>query len=116
MKKLFCVAWALLLSLSSIPALSQVTSTTARRIVRFTGAPSNPVEGDVYYNLTTHIAYFYNGTTFVSMSGGGGGGTPGGASGTIQLNNAGAFGGITSSSVSGADTTFGGTVTIPAGA
>ncbi len=38
---------------------------------------------------------------------GGGGGSPGGAVGTLQYNNAGSFGGVTSTSVSGASITFG---------
>jgi hypothetical protein len=50
-----------------------------------------------------------SGLTYSSgtLSASGGGGSPGGASGTVQYNNAGAFGGITGSSVSGGQLTLG---------
>lgn len=35
--------------------------------------PSNPSTGQFYYNSVTHLAYFYNGTSWISMSGGGSG-------------------------------------------
>ena len=56
-------------------------------------APSSPVEGEEYYNTVSKIAYFYNGTSWVAMSGGGGGGTPGGSDTQVQFNDAGSFGG-----------------------
>lgn len=113
MKKLFVSLLILFPFLFVNISHAQVTSTSARRFVRFTGTPSLPAEGDVYYNLTSHKAFFYNGTSFVDMSGGGG--TPGGSSGELQFNNAGAFGGLTGSSVSGSNLGLGGTLQIPDG-
>lgn len=52
--------------------------------------------------------------TAVASSGAACAGTPGGAASTLQYNNAGAFGGVTSSVVSGANVTFGGTIGVGA--
>jgi len=52
----------------------------------------------------------YNGAAYVTLSGAGGG-TPGSPIGSLQFNSAGAFGGVTSSVVSGADITLGGELT-----
>lgn len=65
MKRILFTIFAILLSLNSY---AQVTSYTARRFVKFTGAPSNPQEGDVYENLTSHAFFFYNGTTFQQLA------------------------------------------------
>lgn len=51
---------SILISLLSLPAFSQVTSYTARRFVKFNGAPTLCSEGDVYYNLVSHDAWLCN--------------------------------------------------------
>ena len=61
---------------------------------------------------TTNQVPQWNGSAWVPATVSGGGGTPGGSSGQIQYNNAGAFGGVASSSVSGANVAFGGTLTV----
>ena len=52
----------------------------------------------------------YNGAAYVTLSGAGGG-SPGSPASSLQYNNAGAFGGVTSSVVSGANITLGGDLT-----
>lgn len=70
------ICWAIVLSLVSItPVYAQgVSSKTAARIISYFTAPPTPHEGDVYYDLTTHGSFTYNGTTWVAMTGGGGSG------------------------------------------
>lgn len=86
----------------------------------------SPLNGSFYYcvDCTTATPPLSGGTgsfvvringAWTSAGGGGGGSTPGGASGTLQYNNAGVLGGVTSSSVSGANVALGGTLTIPTG-
>ena len=41
---------------------------------RLSGAPSSPTVGELYYNTATNILYWWNGTTWVSASGGAAGG------------------------------------------
>src|SRR5215472_15610608 len=40
------------------------------RIHNLSAAPSSPVTGQLYYDTTTNILYFYNGTSWISASGG----------------------------------------------
>jgi hypothetical protein len=54
--------------------------------------------GAIYFNNATNLFKSWNGTTWVSLTGGGGGGgTPGGSSGQVQYNSAGTFAGFTMS-------------------
>ena len=53
---------------------SSSTTTAGFNVPGFTSDPSVPVEGDQGYNTTSHLMKFYNGTSWVSMSGGGGSG------------------------------------------
>jgi hypothetical protein len=58
MKKLLLT---ILVSLMPVFALADgVTSYTARRFVKFNGAPTICQEGDVYYNLTSHTSWVCN--------------------------------------------------------
>jgi hypothetical protein len=57
------------------------------------GAAPTGVEGALYGNSTDHKIYYHNGTSFVDLTAGGAGGSPGGSSGQVQFNNAGAFAG-----------------------
>jgi hypothetical protein len=58
--------------------------------------PASPVNGQIWYNSTTgKFRARQNGTSVDVI--GGGGGIPGGASGQLQYNNAGAFAGMTMS-------------------
>lgn len=36
-------------------------------------APSSPVEGQQYYSTTSHVMYYWNGTSWIGMDGSGGG-------------------------------------------
>src|SRR4029077_4179119 len=45
------------------------------RTPRLSAAPSSPVVGEMYYDTGTNILYWWNGTTWISASGGGGGAT-----------------------------------------
>lgn len=59
---------------------------------------------------TNKRIYGYIGVAWENLSGSGG--TPATPTGTLQYNNAGAFGSVTSSSVSGANVTLGGSLTV----
>lgn len=54
-----------------------------------------PGEGMTLWVNDESKLYSYDGTSWVVFTGGGGGGSPGGTSGQVQYNNAGAFGGFT---------------------
>lgn len=65
------------ISIEMSPALMQALS-NSRFPVR-NAPPTNPQEGEVYYNLLSKKAYYWNGTTWVEFPGlGGGDGTGGG--------------------------------------
>jgi len=68
MKKFCGFLFALLVLTGTHLYADGVSSSTARRVVRFNGAPSNPVEGDIYENLTSHLLFYYDGTTFQPLS------------------------------------------------
>jgi len=53
-------------------SVTQTSTTAPINIIGFTSDPSSPSEGDVGYNTTSHLLKFYNGTSWVSTSGGGG--------------------------------------------
>lgn len=59
----------------------------------------------LYVDSSGVIQVSQNGAAYTPLAGSG---SPGGASGTVQFNNAGAFGGVTSSAVSGAAVTWDG--------
>jgi hypothetical protein len=65
-------------------------------------------------NCTVNVTCTISGGK-LTINSSGGTATPGGASGTLQYNNAGALGGVTSSSVSGTDITLGGLLKMPNG-
>ena len=48
-------------------------------------APSSPVEGQLYYDTAGHVLYFYNGTSWVSASGGTPADATTGSKGIVQL-------------------------------
>jgi hypothetical protein len=78
---------ALTLFASNYIQSGQATTTPA-----FPGGVSIFLPGAMYFNTTSGCEEIYNGSTWVCLSSGGGG-TPGGLSGTVQFNNAGAFAG-----------------------
>ena len=80
---------------------SGLTMSTARLLGRNTASTGAIEEITLGTNLSL------SGTTLNAS----GGGSPAGSSGNLQYNNAGAFGAVTSSSVSGADITLGGSLT-----
>jgi hypothetical protein len=45
------------------------------RTPRLSSAPASPVVGEMYYDTTTNILYWWNGTAWISASGGGGAGS-----------------------------------------
>lgn len=60
---------------------------------------TSTVDGAANFTLTTGqgVDLYSDGTNYFTQPGKGGGGTPGGSSGQVQYNNAGAFGGFTAS-------------------
>jgi hypothetical protein len=75
-------------------------------IIRFPGAPSGTCAPlSLGINNATGALYDCVAGAW-SLVGGGGAGVPGGAAGTVQYNNAGAFGGITGSSFDGTNVDF----------
>ena len=55
------------------------------RTPRLASAPSTPVAGEMYYDTTTSTLYWWNGTAWVSASGGGASDATTGAKGIVQL-------------------------------
>ena len=51
---------------------TQTTTTSPINLGGFTSDPSVPLEGEISYNLTSHLLKFYNGTSWISTGGGGG--------------------------------------------
>jgi len=68
--------------------------------------PTSPLNGDVIYNSTLGLFRFRQAGSWIGISAS----VPGGAPGTLQFNNSGAFGAVTSSAVSGPDVALGGSV------
>lgn len=102
MKKLLPLLFLLAFCL---PAYAQHSTSTARRIVKYTSAPftcDSAHEGWAYQDTTAHAAYFCNGTGWTAT-----GGAPGGSTTQLQRNNAGAFGGISGATSNGTNVTFG---------
>lgn len=64
------------ISIEMGPALMQVLSMS--KFNARSAAPTNPQEGDVYYNTLSKKAYYWNGTVWVEFPGAGGSGTGGG--------------------------------------
>jgi hypothetical protein len=65
------------ISIEMSPALLQILSMS--KFNARNAAPPNPNEGDVYYNLLSKRAYYWNGTGWVEFPGVGAPGVPGGA-------------------------------------
>lgn len=55
------------------------------RVQNLGSAPSSPVAGQLYYDTGTNVLYFYNGSTWVSASGGTPADATTGAKGVVQL-------------------------------
>lgn len=71
----------------------QDSSPYARRLIRAAADPSSAVEGQLYANSVSHLPKFYNGSSWLTIQTTAT--TPGGSNGQLQINNSGAFGGIT---------------------
>jgi hypothetical protein len=76
----------------------QVSSSYARRIALAASDPSAASEGSIYGNSVSHVPKYFNGSTWLTLQTTAV--TPGGSSGDIQYNNAGAFDGLASVGVS----------------
>jgi hypothetical protein len=78
----------------------QIRDSFARYLPPFSSDPSNPQEGQIYANTTSHVPKFYNGSSWLTLQ------TtpvsPGGSNGSLQVNSSGSFAGITL----GGDCTF----------
>jgi hypothetical protein len=71
----------------------QDSSSYAGRLIRAAADPSSAVEGQLYENSVSHVPKFFNGTSWLTLQTTAT--TPGGSNGQLQINNSGAFGGIT---------------------
>lgn len=60
--------------------------------------PLNPVTGTTYYNVTSQRTRIYNGTAWLDLAGPGSS-SPGNPAGSLQMNSAGVFTGVTNSTV-----------------
>jgi hypothetical protein len=49
------------------------TDLTPRRIVNLAAAPGSPAKGWLYFDTGTNKTYYWNGTSWIDMTGGGGG-------------------------------------------
>lgn len=113
MKKLLLLS--LLLGCRVNLVRAQGVAVTASALQQTSAAPSGTCSsrGAVrIYNATVYVCPTIGAATWTALAGGGGGGTPGGSSGNLQVNNAGAFGGLSGSSFSGATLGLAGTLTI----
>lgn len=54
--------------------VESTTTTAGYRDIGFTADPSNPAEGDLYYNSTSNVYKYYNGSAWTAFTTGGGGG------------------------------------------
>jgi hypothetical protein len=68
--------------------------------------PNPGQDGVIIWSTTTSSHLIWHGTAWAALSGGGGGGTPAGATGVVQYNNGGAFGGAANVKIDNGDLTL----------